>query len=85
MGTGRGKSLVFMLPALTSMGVTVVVVPLLALKSDLRDRCVKAGIECVEWDGNYPHQWAQIVLVVPEVAVSAPSAASHGATGPRGH
>jgi superfamily II DNA helicase RecQ len=47
-------------------------VPLLALKSDLKDRCVKAGIECVEWDSNYPHEWAQIVLVVPEVAVSAP-------------
>jgi hypothetical protein len=72
MGTGTGKSLVFMLPALTSTGVTVVVVPLLALQSDLKDRCVKAGIECVEWDSNYPHEWAQIVLVVPEVAVSAP-------------
>jgi superfamily II DNA/RNA helicase len=72
MGTGTGKSLMFMLPALTSTGVTVVVVPLLALQSDLKDRCVKAGIECVEWDSNYPHEWAQIVLVVPEVAVSAP-------------
>jgi superfamily II DNA helicase RecQ len=70
--TGTGKSLVFMLLALTSTGVTVVVVPLLALKSDLKDHCVKAGIECVEWDSNYPHEWAQIVLVVPEVAVSAP-------------
>jgi superfamily II DNA helicase RecQ len=72
MGTGTGKSLVFMLPALTSTGVTVLVVPLLALKTNLKDRCVKAGIECVEWDSNYPHEWAQIVLVVPEVAVSAP-------------
>jgi superfamily II DNA helicase RecQ len=48
IGTGTGKTLVFMLPALTSTGVTVVVVPLLALKSDLKDRCVKAGIKCVE-------------------------------------
>lgn len=71
-GTSTGKSLVFMLPALTSTGVTVVVVPLLALKSNLKDRCVRAGIECVEWDSNYPHEWARIVLVVPEVAVSAP-------------
>jgi superfamily II DNA helicase RecQ len=72
MGTGTGKSLTFMLPALTSTGVTVLVVPLLALKSNLRDRCRKAGIECVEWDSEHPHEWAQVVLVVPESVVSAP-------------
>jgi superfamily II DNA helicase RecQ len=72
MGTGSGKSLAFMLPALTSTGVTVLVVPLVALKNNLRDRCVRAGISCVEWDSQRPHEWAQIVLVVPEVAVSAP-------------
>jgi superfamily II DNA helicase RecQ len=72
MGTGSGKSLAFMLPALTSTGVTVLVVPLVALKSNLRDRCVRAGISCVEWSSKHPHEWAQIVLVVPEVAVSAP-------------
>jgi superfamily II DNA helicase RecQ len=72
MGTGCGKSLAFMLPALTSTGVTVLVVPLVALKSNLRDRCVRAGISCVEWSSEHPHEWAQIVLVVPEVAVGAP-------------
>jgi superfamily II DNA helicase RecQ len=72
MGTGMGKSLMFMLPALTSTGVTVVVVPILALKSNLKDRCIKAGIDCVEWDSQRPHEWATVVLVVPELAVSAP-------------
>jgi superfamily II DNA helicase RecQ len=48
IGTSTGKTLVFMLLALTSTGVTVVVVPLLALKSDLKDRCVKAEIKCVK-------------------------------------
>jgi superfamily II DNA helicase RecQ len=72
MGTGMGKSLTFMLPALTSTGVTVVVVPLLALKNNLKDRCLKAGIDCVEWNSEHPHEWAQIVLVVPESAVSTP-------------
>ena len=71
MGTGMGKSLSFMLPALTSTGATVVVVPLLALKNDLKDRCIQAGIECVEWDSERPHEWASVVLVVPEAAVSA--------------
>jgi superfamily II DNA or RNA helicase len=71
IGTGMGKSLSFMLPALTSTGVTVVVVPILALKNDLKDRCIQAGIECVEWDSERPHEWASVVLVVPESAVSA--------------
>jgi superfamily II DNA helicase RecQ len=50
MGTGSGKSLAFMLPALTLTGVTVLVVPLIALKNNLRDCCVRASISCVEWD-----------------------------------
>jgi superfamily II DNA helicase RecQ len=72
IGTNSSKSLAFMLPALTSTGVTVLVVPLVALKSNLRDCCVRAGISCVEWDSRRPHEWAQIVLVVPEVAVGVP-------------
>lgn len=71
MGTGMGKSLSFMLPALTLTGVTVVVVPILALKNNLKDRCIRAGIDCVEWDSERPHEWASVVLVVPESAVSA--------------
>jgi superfamily II DNA helicase RecQ len=72
MGTGSGKSLAFMLPALTSTGVTVLVVPLVALKSNLQDCCVRAGISCVKWDSKHPYEWAQIVLMVPKVAVGAP-------------
>jgi superfamily II DNA helicase RecQ len=37
-----------MLPALALTGVTIVVVPLLALKSNLKDYYVKAGIKCVK-------------------------------------
>ncbi|KAH6612357.1 hypothetical protein C7974DRAFT_289225, partial [Boeremia exigua] len=59
MGTGAGKSMAFMLPASCSTGVTVVVVPL-----------VQAGIECVEWDSRKPQEWASVVLVTPESAVS---------------
>lgn len=72
MGIGMGKSLTFMLPALTSTGVTIVVVPILALKNNLKDRCIKAGIDCVEWDSQRLHEWASVVLVVLESAVSAP-------------
>jgi superfamily II DNA helicase RecQ len=69
MGTGGGKSMLFMLPAACSTGLTVVVVPLISLRGDMKDRCDKAGIECVEWESRRPHEWAQIVLVTPESAV----------------
>lgn len=36
----------------------------------MKDRCDKMGIECVEWNSCRPHEWAQIVLVTPEAAVS---------------
>jgi superfamily II DNA helicase RecQ len=52
MGTGAGKSMAFMLPASCSTGVTVVVVLLVSLRGNLKDRCVQAGIDCVEWDSR---------------------------------
>lgn len=69
MGTGAGKSVLFMLPASVSSGVTVVVVPLVSLRSNMKARCDKLGITCVEWSSRRPHEWAQVVLVTPESAV----------------
>ena len=70
MGTGAGKSMLFMLPASCSGGVSVVIVPLVSLRGDIKTRCNKAGIKCVEWDSRKPNDWASIVLVTPESAVS---------------
>jgi hypothetical protein len=39
---------VFILLALTLTGVTVVVVLLLALKSNLKDCCIKVEIKCIK-------------------------------------
>ncbi|KAF2835756.1 hypothetical protein M501DRAFT_904990, partial [Patellaria atrata CBS 101060] len=58
MGTGAGKSMLFMLPASCLIGVTVVVVPLISLRADMKARCSHAGIECVEWDSRRPQEWA---------------------------
>ena len=71
MGTGAGKSILFMLPASVSNGVTVVVVPLVSLREDMKDRCEKLGISCIEWQSRKPGEWAQVVLVTPESAVGA--------------
>jgi superfamily II DNA helicase RecQ len=51
MPTGAGKSMLFMLPAWAEQGgTTVVVVPLIALRGDMRERCRKLGILVAEWD-----------------------------------
>lgn len=71
MGTGSGKSLFFMIPAaVTSDGITVVVIPLNSLRDDLQRRCEAAGIRCVAWEHGGVDFAARIVLVTPESAVS---------------
>jgi len=71
MPTGSGKSILFMLPAwVAPRGTTVVVVPLIALRGDLQQRCAKLGILCVEWESRKPPDEASIVLVTPESAIS---------------
>jgi hypothetical protein len=70
MPTGSGKSLLFMLPAwLEPRGVSIVVVPLLALREDLIFRCQQVGIQCAIWDGRQQPDGATLVFVTPEKAV----------------
>ncbi|KAI2479924.1 telomere-linked helicase 1 [Pyrenophora tritici-repentis] len=70
MPTGAGKSLLFMLPAWAEQGgTTVVVVPLIALRGDMAQRCKKLGISCVEWQSRRLPDAAAVVLVTPESAV----------------
>ncbi|KAL8685459.1 MAG: hypothetical protein Q9218_007746, partial [Villophora microphyllina] len=70
MPTGGGKSLIFMLPAFCSPGgVTVVVVPLIALRQDMTRRCRELGVRCRSWSSTHPPDDAQIVLVTPESAL----------------
>jgi len=43
----------FMLPAwMEQGGTTVVVVPLIALRGDMKRRCDEMGISCEEWDAR---------------------------------
>jgi hypothetical protein len=69
MGTGGGKSMLFMLPARCSSEMTVVVVPLLSLRNDIKMRCDELGIGCAEWSARRPEEWASLTLVTPESAV----------------
>ncbi|KAK7177507.1 DNA helicase [Paraphaeosphaeria sporulosa] len=71
MPTGAGKSMLFMLPAWAEQGgTTVVVVPLIALRGDMKRRCSKLGISCAAWESRHPPDAAAIVLVTPESAVT---------------
>lgn len=71
MGTGGGKSLIFMLPAWCGPGgTTVVVVPLVALRQDLLIRGKLMGLSCEGWvNDSTPPDGARLVLVTPESAV----------------
>ncbi|MDN6160180.1 MAG: DEAD/DEAH box helicase, partial [Staphylococcus equorum] len=69
--TGGGKSLCFMLPAFhVRAGVSVVIAPLISLRQDMQRRCQAAGIVCQEWHQNNQPEYAQIILVTPETALS---------------
>ncbi|KAJ0299009.1 hypothetical protein KNSL1_013682 [Colletotrichum chrysophilum] len=71
MGTGGGKSVSFMLPAFCSPdGVTVVITPLVALRTDMHMRCVRAGITSHVWQSRKNNQAASIVFVTPESAIT---------------
>ena len=61
--TGRGKSLLFSVPAcMDDAGVTVVVVPYQALIKDLVDRMQKCGIDCIEWKHGKSSPAAVVVV-----------------------
>ena len=71
MPTGAGKSVLFMLPAFVQVGgVSIVVVPLKALRADMVVRCRKVNIRCAVWEHGQAVDRASIVLVMPEKAVS---------------
>jgi superfamily II DNA helicase RecQ len=71
MPTGGGKSLLYMLPASCSMhSMTVVVVPLVSLLSDLIRRCRQARLRVAQWGETKAVRQAQVVLVTPESAAT---------------
>jgi len=57
MGTRERKSLLFMLPAWCSFsGVSIVVVPLIALCADMLVRCQDLQIPCAEWNSQHQEE-----------------------------
>ena len=71
MGTGGGKSMLFMLPASSvAGGTTIVVVPLVSLQGDLQERCRTARISSLVWSSARPHDTTSIVFVTLELAIT---------------
>ncbi|KAK5748126.1 hypothetical protein LTS12_021818 [Elasticomyces elasticus] len=70
MPTAAGKSMLFMLPAFVKpRGVTIVVVPLKGIRTDMIYRCEQLGIRWAAWEERASVDGASIVLVLPEKAV----------------
>ncbi|KAJ9624574.1 hypothetical protein H2203_005309 [Taxawa tesnikishii (nom. ined.)] len=70
LGTGGGKSLLFMVPAVLERSkVSIVVVPFRALLIDLKGRLREARIEHIEWSSGEVNP-APIVLVSADIAGS---------------
>ena len=71
MGTGSGKSMLFMLLASSVVGgTTIVIVPLVSLQGDLQERCTKARISSIVWSSLRPHDIASIIFVTLESAMT---------------
>ena len=77
VGTASGKSLSFMLPAYCAGdGVTIVIVPLIALREDMVRRCEALQIRTLVWSPAHMQvgsgsEAASIVFVTPESATHA--------------
>jgi superfamily II DNA helicase RecQ len=70
MGTEGGKSLLFILPAYCSRGgMTVIMIPLIALRRDMKRRCDELELRYHEWGNRQPGDGAQIMLMIPESTV----------------
>ncbi len=75
--TGGGKSIFFMLPSRLASergGVSIVVVPFVALIDDLVTRAKEAGIDCLRWASaaaqarEHPQRLPQLLVVSADVA-----------------
>ncbi len=69
--TGSGKSLLFQLPAkLGSLGVSIVIEPLVSLLQDQHRRARTLGISSAIFDARNPPDSARLVFTTPETFVS---------------
>jgi superfamily II DNA helicase RecQ len=67
---GRGKSLIFMVPAMLSrFKVTIVIIPYAELKRQLVTRYTDAGLDCKHWP-KARGSWPRVILVSTEAASS---------------
>lgn len=71
MPIGRGKSMLFIVPAFTApRGTTIIIIPLVALQANMMQRCQELSILYMAWESWWPPDAVSIVLVTPKSIVS---------------
>ena len=75
VGTGRGKSLMWLMPCLMGKGggVTVVVVPLKSLMDGVKEDCEKMGLACLVWndeDGDIRSRRRRMMFEVRVIVIA---------------
>ena len=71
MPTRKNKNLMFMLPAFCKKKkkITIMVMPLIILKQNIKKQCKKLEINCQEWKNKKPPDEASMVLMTLEAAL----------------
>jgi superfamily II DNA helicase RecQ len=70
IGTGSGKSILFILPASILTRVMIIVVPLIMLRENILHQYKEIGIIAIEWNSARLNKSAQIMLIILESAVT---------------
>lgn len=71
IGTGGGKSLLFILPAFYLRDrIIIIIIPLVSLREDIHSRCEESGIKSHMWQSRQGNRVATIMFITLESVVT---------------
>ncbi|EHA53456.1 hypothetical protein MGG_16994 [Pyricularia oryzae 70-15] len=57
VGTSGGKNILFIFPAAYSAEkITIIIIPLMSLRNNIKNKCDELGINFVEWASERPYK-----------------------------